>query len=340
MIFDKTAIFIDTNVFEKKGFNFDKRNEVLEQYKKLVENRDYENISVSVIDNEIKEHIKEKISKDKTAIKKHCKWIYNIIDEDKLEENINKDLNEYEEFKTITNTINIDLNNINPEVIMSKYFNIEYPFESNKRYEFKDAFFLEAIYEYANNHEDYASFIVITNDNGIKKAIDMQGNRKIVYFNSIEEVLDNTIRYPIEDKKRIFDYIASYDFTDQISENARINIMDIEEEEIEIDNYFVQGIYFPKIIKKDKNTITVVCDININLNGSFKCLDYNNSYYSDEEREYVYKTYKELEELSYVCQTIVEVNIEDDKFVSAKIVDLPEIDIYYEDFLGEDNFST
>lgn len=338
MIIDKNAIFIDTNVFEKLGFNFDKRNKILDQYKLLLKNPNYENVSVSVIDNEIKQHIKNRMAENESSIKKHCKWIYDVIDKDVIKENLNKNLKDYEKFKSDINTIYKDLSKINPEKVMEKYFNIKYPFELSKKDEFKDAFFLEAIYKYAEEHQTYTSFIVISNDEGIKKSIDEQNNKKINYFSSIEEFIDITINYPQEERIKIFDYIVGYDFTEQITQNIKINILDIEEEEIEIDKYSFQGIYFPKIIKKSKDKIIVVCDMNISLIGKFKCLDYDNSYYSNEEREYLYKVYKERNYLNYICQTLVEISIEDEKLVSASIVDLPEIDIDYESFMDSDEY--
>lgn len=338
MIGSKIAVFIDTNVFEKIGFNFDSRNQVIEQYKLLLKNKNYENVCVSVIDNEIKQHIKKRIDENKKCIKKHCKWIYNFLEEKTIDENLNKDLLDYENFKRECETIDIDLNNINPEIVMEKYFEIQYPFELAKPNEFKDAFFLEAVYKYAKDHELYTSFIVITDDNGIKMAIEKQDNKRIITFGSIEELIDTMIKYPQAEKAKVFDYISSYDFTEQISEMIKINISDIEEEQIDIDNYECSGIFFPKIIKASKDKIIIVCDMNVYLIGKFSCLDYKNSYYSSEESEYLYKQYIERDFLGYVCQTIIEVNIKDQNFINAKILDFPEIDIDYESFWSLEDY--
>lgn len=332
MFDNKSAIFIDTNVFEKIGYNFDERNPLISQFKILLKSDIYENVLVSVIDNEIKQHINKKIEDNIRGIKKHCKWIYNLIEESKIDEKINKDLNDYKKFIEDTGTMFIDLSNINPEIVMEKYFNLKAPFESSKQNEFKDAFFLEAIYKFIDLHEDYLSYIVITNDKGIIKAIEQQNNKKIVYFNTIQEFLESLIGYSDKDKKELFDYISSYNFDNQIREKIKVNIMDIEEEEIDIDNYSGVGIYFPKIIKKSLDKVIVVCDMHINLMGNFKCLDYENSYYSNEEGEYLYKQYKEKTFLGYVCQSVIEITIDKNKFLSANIIDLPEIDISYESF--------
>lgn len=338
MIGSRIAVFIDTNVFEKIGFNFDSRNQVIEQYKLLLKNKNYENVCVSIIDNEIKQHIKKRIEENKKSIKKHCKWIYDFLEEKTIDENLNKDLLDYEKFKQDCETIDIDLNKINPEIVMEKYFEVQYPFELAKPNEFKDAFFLEAVYKYAKNHELYTSFIVITGDKGVKMAIEKQDNKKIITFDSIEELIDTMIKYPQAEKTKVFEYISSYDFSVQISEMIKINISDIEEEQIDIDSYECSGIFFPKIIKVSKDKIIIVCDMNVNLIGKFSCLDYKNSYYSNEENEYLYKQYIERDFLGYVCQTIIEVNIKDHDFINAKILDIPEIDIDYESFWSLEDY--
>lgn len=335
---EKVAIFIDTNVFEKIGFNFDDRNKLLNQYKKIVATKKYENVAISVIDNEIKQHINNRIEIDCANIRKHCKWIYDLVDSKLLESKINKSLIEYEKFKKDTNTIEVNLEKVNPEIVMSKYFKLEYPFEQGKKNEFKDAFFLEAIFNYADNHETYLSFIVVSNDDGIKKAIDCQKNKKIIYFDSIQDFIDSLVDYSKISKDLLQKFLKEYDFTKQLCEMVNVNIMDIEEEEIEIENYECMNVYRPKIIKKTKNTLTVVCDMYINLIGKFKCLDYDNSYYSTEENEYFYKQYKERSLLGYICQTIIDVEIENEEFKSAKIIDLPEIDIDYESFMSIEDY--
>lgn len=338
MIGEKTAIFIDTNVFEKMNFNFDTKNKILSFYKKLLSTKKYENILVSVINNEIIEHIKNKVLKDESNIKKHYRWIYDLLDNKIIEEKLYKSLTDFEKFKLDTKTEILDLKKVNSELVMQKYFNLEYPFEVGKRYEFKDAFFLEAIYQYAKDNDTYISFIVITNDNGVKKAIDNQKNKKIIYYDSIEEFIDSLNECTKISKDNIQEYLNKYDFLSQIQDQININIANIEEEEIEIDHYEYNGILFPKIIKKLKNKITIICDMSISLIGNFRCLDYNNSYYSNEESEYIYKQYVERSFLMYFCQTIIEIDIKDDKFENATIVDLPEIDIDYEAFINIDDY--
>lgn len=116
-----------------------------------------------------------------------------------------------------------------------------------------------------------------------------------------------------------------------IEEKYNVNYWDIEEENIEIEKIDVMGI---DIIKSESDSILVACDIGIVLEGKFSCLDYDNSYYSSEEEEYLYKQYINRDELMYVCDTIIEIKKDNDKFNQLTIKDFPEIEIDYNTMAG------
>ena len=338
MIGDKISIFIDTNVFEKMGYNFDKRNDILKKYTEIVNTKRYENVIVTVIDNEIKEHINKKIEENLSKIKKHCKWIYNVLDKETIEKNIKKELLDYDEFKKNTNSKLITTEKVNPEKVLDEYFNIIPPFKQSKRNEFKDAFFIESVFQYAIDNPRNISYIVITKDNDIKEAIKNKQNKKILCYDGIEEFIESTIRNITFSKEKLEDYLNQFNFLPQIEKLATISTSFIEEEEIDIDNYEYNGIYFPRIINVDNKKITIACDMSITLNGYFKCLDYDKSIYSKEEEEYIYVEYIERPFLMFICQTVIEVEVDNDKFSNAQIVDFPEIEIDFETFTGEPEF--
>lgn len=76
-------------------------------------------------------------------------------------------------------------------------------------------------------------------------------------------------------------------------------------------------------------SVLVACNIGIALKGKFSYLDYENSHYSSEEGEYLYKQYIERDELMYVCDVIMEIKKHNDKFNQVIIKDFPEIEIDY-----------
>ena len=339
MIGDKIAIFIDTNVFERRGFNFDKSNQLINQFKTLLRKSNYEYFIISVIDQEVKQHIMKRRDESFNYLNKYNKWVFKQLDNAVIEANLNKNLLDYEKFKEDTDSIFIDLSDINSEIVLKKYFDCCCPFEHSKPYEFKDAFFLEAIFKFSREHELYSAFMVVTEDKGVKNAIKEYNNPKIISFNSIEDLLDSLINYSIDNKKKVFDYISKYDFTSQIISKANIVVDNIKEADINIGSYNCAGLYFPKILKVDKNKIILICDLHINLIGKFSCLDEERSFLYDGDEEVTHvKFYIDKDFLGFVCQTVIEVSINDDKFVDAKIIDLPDIFIDYESFLSIDDF--
>ena len=282
----------------------------------------------------MKEHISNIIEENKSKIKKHCKWIYNVLDKKTINKNINKKKNDYEKFKKDINSISLTTEGINPERVLEKYFKIIPPFENRKRNEFKDALFVETIFKYIENNPEKNSYVVITNDKGIKEALKFKKSKKLFQYDSIEDFIDSELTEPLISKEELEFALNQFDFSSQIEKLANIITSDMEEEEINIDSIEFHGIYFPKIIKQEANKLTIACDMNIGLFGYFKCLDYDNSYYSKEKDEYLHKEYIERPFFFYFCQTIIEVTIKNDKTISGKIIDLADIEITYYDFIG------
>lgn len=54
------TVFIDKNIYKEENYNFDERNEVFKSFLELVRKKEIKNVIISVIDNEIKEHLKER----------------------------------------------------------------------------------------------------------------------------------------------------------------------------------------------------------------------------------------------------------------------------------------
>lgn len=336
----KIIVFIDTNIFEEMGFNFDLRNEIINQYVELCKKNKIENVIVSVIDKEIKKHISNQIEENKRAIKKNCKWIYDLLDKTVIDDKLNKNLNDYKKFKIETNSEIIEINNINPEIVMDKYFNIKYPFELSKPYEFKDSFFLESIFEYANSHLELNGILVVTKDNGIIKAVKENGIKRINCCSKIDEVIDTILNIGSDERNQLLKYLKSYDFDDQIPNKMKVNIECDEENEIVINDYECIGVLTLNVIKVEETKIIVVCDMLINLLGKFKCLDKDKSYYLEEKHEYVYKEYKNKDFLGYICPTIIEITKDNGEYKNPQIIDIEPIEIDEESFMDiEDYFN-
>ncbi len=331
------TVFIDTNVYKKLNFNFDERNSVFKSFIDIIKKEEVKNVIISVIDNEIIMHLNRRLEENRKGIKKYCKWISNVIADEIIEENLNKELKDYKKFKRNSLSEVIEVKDINPEIVLDKYFNRIPPFEDSKQNEFKDAFFIEGILKYAEDN-CLKEFAVITMDKGVKKAISCLENYNIKILDSIQELIDIISNYGNERKNEVLNYISSFNLKPLIEEKICLNSWELEEESIEVDDISIMGIYNLDILENNNNNLIVGCDIGICLKGEFSCLDYENSYYSSEETDYIYKEYIEKNELMYVCNTILEIKKTNMEYKDIKIKDFPDINIEYEDMKGREEY--
>lgn len=327
------TVFIDTNIYEEENYNFDERNEVFKSFIELVRKKEIKNVIISVIDNEIKEHLKERMEENERGIKKYCKWVKDLLEEEVINQNLKKELIDYEKFKENSLTEIVTLENINPEIVLNKHFKKEVPFTKSKPNEFKDAFFVQGILKYVEDN-NIGRFVIISKDKDVIKSFETLNKDCFIVLKSIKELLDLVANYGQERKEKIIKYINSYDLKGLIEEKYSVNYFDIEEENIEIENIDITGIYGIDIMQSKDESVLVACDIGIALKGKFSCLDYENSYYSSEEGEYLYKQYIERDELMYVCDVIMEIKKHNDKFNQVIIKDFPEIEIDYNTMAG------
>lgn len=323
------AVFIDTNIYEEMDYNFNDKNSVLQAFKKLVAENEVKNVVISVIDGEVKKHLEDRQVDSRRAIKKYCKWINCVVKEDIIKENLNKEFMEYEEFKKETKAEILKIDNINSQRILEKYFAEEPPFESRKKFEFKDAFFVEAILEYIKK-KSYIRVAVITKDQGIGKAINKFGTEGMKVFKSIQELVDFVINYGEKRKRELVEYVKNYDLKSLIVKEYSLDYCDMKEENIEVDDIDIMGIYNMEILNDLTTNVIAVCDIGVALKGKFSCLDYENSFYSYEEKKYLYKSYINKNELMFVCTTVVSIEKNDCEYGRITIKDFPEIEISYE----------
>lgn len=290
-------LFIDTNVYESKGFNFDERNILIKVLTDNIKNRKYEYCNLSVIDNEIKSHINKRCDDSKKTLYKKYKWIKNHLDEDMIYENCYKDVIDYENFKNTIRPIECDVSQINPEKIFEKYFFIELPFEDNKdkRKEFPDAFIAEYLNTLAHNLLD-SKIHFVSNDNGLKQALD----EKIYKYTTIEDFLTK-INGVDPNKYSYIKQIIIENFSIISSEMlSRLNVKYdfVEAEEINVDTIIFNNNFDMEILDSDENKIYINCIFSeISLLGSFICLDYENSYWPNDEDYYVYTQYFKTEKI-------------------------------------------
>lgn len=323
------AVFIDTNIYQELGFNFSCKNEIIANFIKQIENKEVKNVIISVIDNEVKDHLIKRRKENEGKIKRHCKWIRDYIDEKEIEKNLDKELKSLEDYKKLTKAEIVKIDAVNPEIVLNKYFKKEYPFEISKPNEFKDAFFIEGVKKYLESNYSTRN-VIITKDKGIKEAV--KELQHIEILSSIQELTDLIIDYGKERKEEILEYLKGYDLNKELEDIYPIvEENDLEEGNIEIEEIINTGVYGVEIIKATSDKITIVCDLVVCLKGSFSCLDIENSVYDSEDKGYIYKIYLKKDEMLYVCLTILDIEIKNNRLSEVIIKDFPNIEINYED---------
>ena len=341
-------LFVDTNVFESMGFNFDIKNPIIAVMLKNAKDKEFEYYSLSVIDGEVLAHLNDRGLKEYNYLKK-VKWLKKFLSDQEIKDNCYKDLIDYQQFKDNIAAIHCDLSKINPEKIFKKYFNLEYPFEKadKKRYEFPDAF----IAEFINGVpiKDDEKIYVVTNDQGLKLSL----NSNIYVYDSLELFLADINNIKPKKYKAIEKFILTNTelIQNKMYDNKNVKYNDLEDEEIDVDDIKIQNIIDIKVIgsKDDTYYVSCKCDV-LKLQGCFSCLDYYNSYAPNDCDFYAIQEYIKAEELiinNY--EFIIEIVDSDNDNYLIKFQDEYDIEIDYKliavadceryNYDGEDSFT-
>ncbi len=277
-------LFVDTNAFEKIGYNFSEKNLIIKTLIQNVRDKKYEYYSLSVIDGEISSHLNQRGDQEYKLISNR-KWIKKYISDEKIREHCYKDLVDYNNFKINISAKKCDISSVNSEEIFKKYFKVEYPFENRKekRKEFPDAFIVSYVnsIEISNNEEIY----FVTNDKGIKNAL----KEEIEVFDDLNEFLAKINNASPDVINKIKDCINNKlkDIQEELLNKIELKSIDLNYENLQLDNLVIQKITDIDIIShKDKQFfVNCKCDFLI-LDGEFICEDYTKSYSSMDDIDF------------------------------------------------------
>lgn len=193
---NKYEVFIDTNIYDASNYKFE--NNQFSKLQRLID-KDYVSLLTnSVINGEVKSHIKSRIN---TAVKKINENLNDRIfvpfrDEKMYSEKVelfdkNKMQlfleNKFENFLLKCNATKIDINSIDVEKIMIDYFSMNPPFEESKRNEFKDAIAIQSIIKYADKMDSNNVLCVISGDKGFRKSFK---STEIKVFENLNSFID------------------------------------------------------------------------------------------------------------------------------------------------------
>ena len=268
---DKYLIVIDTNAFGKKEY-YDFKNSLTFNLIKMMSA--YSNIQFfmpDIVKKELEAHIIENIQNSYLDLpdgylKKYC--CQNIKDIEKIY------LQDLEDFIKNAKLNIIDSSKyINIEDVNNWYFNKEYPFEKRKKDEFPDAMLISAIANYFKDSSE--KVVVISNDNGFKKGIEMHTNCMVI--NDVVSLVKEIFIYDDEKFKKIKCYLANSNLLKNINTYQIINNYCDKYDNIEEISYSYNYINVLENYEQndEENIYLVEININLELKGNFEFYDYN-----------------------------------------------------------------
>lgn len=321
-------VFLDTSVFEENNFL---EGTKINSFLKLAVDGEITILISKITVNELKKRIENRTKESETLFAAFKKKAYVLKNDPDLRKYfIDIDFNLFKaKINTLIDTtfnqngvIVLDYQIIGTGNIFEKYFSNKFPFNSTKKkYEFPDAFVLQALEEWATQHNE--KVIIFSNDDDFLNT----KNDKFIVIEEYEDYLDKIFN-KIEDRKK----------QNRIGKALRIykeKERKIKEEiEIWIENQIEDESFYYKIFSADVHRINVEklttqivnvrlsdyseveiileIDIKIQYKIDITIDDITSGYYDDEEREW---HYTEVEEKNFEDTTIIKAEI---------ILDIPQ----------------
>lgn len=230
-------VFLDTNIYD--GANYSFHNAMFSTLRKMAENGELQLKINSVVEGEVKKHIKRDV---KAAAKKLLESVkdrslssfhniasfkeYLIIPNPK--DWVQKAEEEFQDFLDACKCDRISINGIDVEKIVTDYFNQRWPFEAAKTDEFKDAIIVESIIKDVIGTEDAPGvkedeiYCIISADKGFRAALEQgtTGIEDVRLFPGLKEFTDYLAKKDTH-AQHIKAFIESGNADDEIQEAVK-----------------------------------------------------------------------------------------------------------------------
>lgn len=321
-------VFLDTNVYETANFSFGNRH-----FRKMLELIDNEEVILlynRIVYKEVSQHIEDNLlpavnqfnqvvneNRAFAPFRENSEWSDNIHP---LEagEMIQALRNQWDTFLEDSCAEAIDINCVDVDDIVDKYFKKILPFEGKKPYEFKDAIIIDSIRQYALQNPDDKIFVV-SHDKGFRKSF--RNDKEISVFSDLYKALnkaiqeDENIAIEIEalfnDEAFVSDVII--DVSDCVS-GGGVSVEDIYDE-VDVISSECTEIQFEYVDSVDSGTVTVVATAFLTFIVEYTERDEDRSYYDREDSKYyweVFNKYKSTFETTKEFEMHITINSDDE----------------------------
>lgn len=333
-------LFIDTSIFFNKNFNFSHQ-----MFQRLIDLYDRDHLkfySTEITKKEVHSKIKESLQKTNDALKtcrNNGKILKNIpefsplFDEQLFEQTEERLITSFDDFTLAIETEYIPINSVSNSEVFDLHFNRLPPFTEKKKTEFKDAFVLTALKNWANSNNE--TLYIISSDSDMEKYCKTKS--ELSYMKSIEDFLDKLSR----DKEFLYDFVTkiyddnNFEIENLIEDafqtfNIDANQIDIHLNDAEFEiNEIAED---PRILEISETSAQIAFDAYISIKATIELFDANNSIYDSEDQTYFYEayTYHDFDEVVKVpVTTTIIFDVQNDDFLEITNVVINENETYY-----------
>lgn len=193
-------VFLDTNIYEGKNFQF--LSNSLGGLKELIEAEEVRLLITDVTKNEVRKHIEKKAlsaASELKAIKKKAMILrsiptipaYGIFSNTTAEEISQSIIGDFEKFLASQNVENVSIDNVKPSYVFERYFSLLPPFAiGDKEKEFADAFVLKALDDLSADRGH--AIHIISSDKDMHRYAEM--HPRLICSSSLDEFIDAVIK--------------------------------------------------------------------------------------------------------------------------------------------------
>ncbi|WP_026659704.1 PIN domain-containing protein [Butyrivibrio sp. AC2005] len=300
-------IFLDTSVYDNLNFSFNNRQ--LSKLRDLAQNGEIDLLYNEIVYQEVYHNISENLSvainqynqllMDSRALApfKHDDSLsvkISSLDSDKM---INEIRANWDKFLNECIAEKIDINTVDVDEIVNKYFKRLLPFENKKPYEFKDAIIIDSIRQYAscNPREE---IYVVSKDKGFRKSF--RDDKQIVVFAELYDAINQAIRseenLPIE-LENLFnedDFNTAIRATiDTYTTGGSVSVEDIFDE-VDVISSECTDLEFEYVDDVNDENATIIATATIEFVVEYSERDEDRSYYDQEDDRYYWEVYNKF----------------------------------------------
>ncbi|HBN8384895.1 PIN domain-containing protein [Pseudomonas aeruginosa] len=295
-------VFLDTNIYEQKNFQFS--SYLLKSFKHLVDNEQIRLLITSPTIGEVKAHIKEKVENAVAEVKRLRKSamvlrnvpgmpVYGIFD-DLTVEAVDEELNRmFDEFLEGDNVEHVSIEGVSANEVFDRYFSLKAPFAiGEKRKEFSDAYVLLALSELSRKRGWPVH--VITTDRDMQRFSEEFPN--LICSDSLLELVEAVNKADAVEPAE-FSEFAFNKVLDEVMHRAEESLRDITVEidgDWELDAH-VEDVEYADLVLVGKNLVSVdaeSCVFNVVFSVDVSTVesvrDYDRSPFDSEEGRYFF----------------------------------------------------